>query len=51
LIADDTVESIGGGNTLFGDDVTTDDNALDLFFASFDLDFYDSEEGEWLIAI
>jgi hypothetical protein len=51
LIADDTVESNGGSNTLSGDDVTTDDNALDLFFASFDLDFYDSEEGEWLIAI
>jgi hypothetical protein len=51
LIASDTVESNGGGNTLFGDDDTSDDNAFDLFFASFDLDFYDSQEGERLISI
>jgi hypothetical protein len=51
LIANDIVESNGGGNILSGDDVATDDDALDLFFASFDLDFYDSQEGERLIAI
>jgi Ca2+-binding RTX toxin-like protein len=46
-----TVESNGGGNVLFGDDDASDDDALDLFFASFDLDFYDSAEGESLVAI
>jgi hypothetical protein len=51
LIANDTVESNGGGNTLSGDDDIGGDGALDLFFASLDLDSVDDSLGEILVAI
>jgi hypothetical protein len=51
LIASDSVESNGGGNTLFGDDDISDDGALDLFFASLDFDSSDSQNEEAVISI
>jgi hypothetical protein len=51
LIASDSVESNGGGNSLFGDDDIGGDGALDLFFASLDLDSADDSLGEILVSI
>jgi Ca2+-binding RTX toxin-like protein len=51
LIADETVKSNGGGNVLSSDDTASDDGALDLFFASLDLDSADDDEEELLVAI